>query len=42
MDTAPDSEDGYALSIANGSYEWYRQAAIRSRRALKPTATDHA
>jgi hypothetical protein len=29
------SPDSYALGLANDSYEWYRQAAIRSRRAFK-------
>jgi hypothetical protein len=31
---APPGDD-YAVKIANGSYEWYKAAAIRSRRLYK-------
>ncbi|MFD8212705.1 DUF4231 domain-containing protein [Streptomyces sp. NPDC059697] len=30
-------DPGYALSIANGSYEWYRAAAIKARRYFRLT-----
>jgi hypothetical protein len=30
---------GYAMSIANGSYNWYRAAAIRSRRMYRLSET---
>ena len=37
--TAEGSESsadaGYAMNLANGSYDWYRAHAIRSRRAYK-------
>lgn len=30
---------GYAMTIANGSYDWYRAAAIRSRRYYRVSET---
>jgi hypothetical protein len=40
--TVPTSEgsarSSYALDLANGSYEWYKLAAIRSRRAHRVSA----
>ncbi|MFD7998586.1 DUF4231 domain-containing protein [Streptomyces sp. RLB3-17] len=30
-------DPGYALGIANGSYEWYRAAAIKARRYFRLT-----
>jgi hypothetical protein len=35
----PSAEPGYALTLANDSYEWYRTHAIRSRRAYKVSET---
>ena len=36
--TKPDAA-AYALGIADGSYSWYRTAAIKSRRAYRVTET---
>lgn len=39
---APDEEhtrSGYALALADGSYEWYRRAAIKARRFYRLTET---
>ena len=36
--TPPPGESNYAIGLADGSYEWYRAAAIRSRRAHRATA----
>jgi len=33
------ADPGYAMSIANGSYGWYRTAAIRSRRWYRISET---
>lgn len=33
--TECSSDSNYSLSVANGSYEWYSKAAIRSRRSYK-------
>ncbi len=33
------SEPSYAMTIANGSYGWYRDAAIRSRRMYRVSET---
>lgn len=40
-DASPDStaETNYAMNIANGSYEWYKAHAIRSRRAYRISET---
>ncbi|MFJ9105466.1 DUF4231 domain-containing protein [Streptomyces sp. NPDC102405] len=35
----PSVESGYALTLANDSYNWYSRAAIRSRRAYKFSET---
>jgi hypothetical protein len=35
----PSAESGYAMALANESYDWYRGAAIRSRRAYKISET---
>jgi hypothetical protein len=32
-------DSGYAMNIANGSYAWYRAAAIRSRRMYRVSET---
>jgi hypothetical protein len=32
-------DDDYAMSLANSSYEWYRRAAINSRRLYKVSET---
>ena len=32
---ADDADVGYAMGLANGSYNWYKAAAIRSRRMFK-------
>lgn len=32
-------DESYAMGVANGSYEWYRAAAIRSRRAYRISET---
>ncbi len=39
MDDDREPPDNYALGLANGSYAWYSQAAIRSRRAYKMSET---
>jgi hypothetical protein len=36
---APPMEPGYAMGIANGSYAWYRTAAIRSRHMYRVLET---
>ncbi|MGH3812376.1 MAG: DUF4231 domain-containing protein [Pseudonocardiaceae bacterium] len=33
------AEPNYGLTLANGSYEWYRNAAIRCRRAYRISET---
>ncbi|WP_202448537.1 DUF4231 domain-containing protein [Streptomyces sp. SID2999] len=38
MDPAANSS-GYAMSLADGSYAWYRQAAIKARRFHRVTET---
>ncbi|MFE5811797.1 DUF4231 domain-containing protein [Streptomyces sp. NPDC056479] len=35
----PDAGPGYAMRVANGSYDWYRGAAIRARRYFRLTET---
>jgi hypothetical protein len=37
--TESPKEGSYALNLANNSYEWYRNAAIRSRRLYKISET---
>jgi hypothetical protein len=39
MSEALPVDAGYAMSIANGSYTWYRTAAIRSRRMHRVSET---
>ncbi|MGW1214126.1 DUF4231 domain-containing protein [Streptomyces sp. NPDC002499] len=35
--TVVDTEPGYAMKVANGSYDWYRSAAIKARRYFRLT-----
>ncbi|KUO19894.1 DUF4231 domain-containing protein [Streptomyces dysideae] len=39
QEPSPDSEPGYAMRLANGSYDWYRNAAIKARRYFRLTET---
>lgn len=39
MTDALPADPGYAMGIANGSYTWYRSAAIRSRRMFRVSET---
>lgn len=39
MADALPEDPGYAMGIANGSYTWYRSAAIRSRRMYRVSET---
>lgn len=34
-ESGEEPESGYALTVANESYEWYRSRAIRSRRSYR-------
>lgn len=34
-----EQEANYALSVANASYDWYKNAAIRARRSHRSSAT---
>ena len=36
-DTGTGTEPGYAMNVANGSYNWYRSAAIKARRYFRLT-----
>ncbi|MFE7270419.1 DUF4231 domain-containing protein [Streptomyces sp. NPDC057623] len=36
---APDTGPGYAMRVANGSYDWYRNAAMRARRCFRLAET---
>ncbi|MFJ7077066.1 DUF4231 domain-containing protein [Streptomyces sp. NPDC098781] len=36
---SPDTEPGYAMRVADGSYAWYRDAAVRARRYFRMTET---
>lgn len=39
-DLGPDPEaTDYAISLADGSYDWYRSHAVRSRRSFKASET---
>lgn len=36
---SPEAGPGYAMRVANGSYDWYRNAAIKARRYFRLTET---
>lgn len=35
----PDAGPGYAMRVANGSYDWYSNAAVKARRYFRLTET---
>ncbi|MFE5917581.1 DUF4231 domain-containing protein [Streptomyces sp. NPDC056468] len=37
--SSPDTGPGYAMRVANGSHDWYHNAAIRARRNFRLTET---
>ncbi|MEV6996581.1 DUF4231 domain-containing protein [Streptomyces sp. NPDC093982] len=37
--SSPDTGPGYAMRVANGSYDWYHNAAVRARRNFRLTET---